>query len=204
MKKRGQTLYELSREQLSRDGQANRGQPRLGDKLQPGGSFRLPTGAVVIGLVLLAGIVVAAWLLGARSVEPQLQPHGGGLEPPGLVVDPLNPEPEPGSVLSAEDAEQAARTPGNWYFVLAETRPDGARRLAAYCRGLGLDAAVVTGHNTRLERVIALPGLDSSSSQTAAYQALDARIRDVGRRWKAQGGTTDLSDRYLYRWTTDQ
>jgi hypothetical protein len=91
------------------------------------------------------------------------------------------------------------RQAGQWYFVLAETRPEGARRLAAYCRAQGLDAAVISGHNTRLERVIALPGLDSASTTTDAYRALDERIRDVGRRWKASGGTTNLSDRYLDR-----
>jgi hypothetical protein len=200
MKRRSNTLYELSRQRLSKEGQQRDHQQTLGDRLQPGASFRMPVGGIIVGAIVLILLLVAAWWIGASGgTQPEVNSgNAGHLQPPGQVVDPLVAATGDGEETQPQ-AEQ--RQTGQWYFVLAETRPEGARRLAAYCRQLGLDAAVISGHNTRLDRVIALPGLDSSSSQTVDYQALDGRIRDVGRRWKASGGTTDLSDRYLDRWT---
>ena len=200
MKRRSNTLYELSKHRLSKEGQQRDNQQTLGDRLQPGASFQLPVGGIIAGAVVLVLLVVAAWWIGASSGgQPEINSgNAGHLQPPGQVMDPLVPAAGDGGEVQVQAEPWQT---GQWHFMLAETRPEGARRLAAYCRQLGLDAAVISGHNTRLDRVIALPGLDSSSSQTADYQALDGQIRDVGRRWKASGGTTDLSDRYLYRWT---
>ena len=203
MKRHSDTLYELSRERLSKDGQQRGPQHSLGDRLQPGASLRLPAGGIVIGAVVLVLLIIAAWWIGASGGSQSGVNAGnsgdmGHLQPPGQVVDPL--VPATGTHEDTLSPLEPGRT-GQWHFVLAETRSEGANRLAAYCRQLGLDAAVIPGHNTRLDRVIAIPGLDSPSTQTLAYQELDSQIRDVGRRWKASGGTTDLSDRYLHRRT---
>jgi hypothetical protein len=89
------------------------------------------------------------------------------------------------------------RIPGQWYFVLAETRRGGAEEIAAFCRQEGLDVAVVSGHNARLAKVIALPGLSSARATDPAFQELDASIASVGRRWRESGRRTSFADRYL-------
>jgi hypothetical protein len=206
VKRRGATLYEVSRSRLSqqraRSGQSP-SQPTPQPRPSTDSGAKVPVGLLALGAVGVCVVALLIWWIGAaQSALPQDNSTVAGpgpIQPPGHVIDPLvQPAPTPAQVtppLPILEPRQA----GQWYFVLAETRPEGARRLAAYCRAQGLDAAVISGHNTRLERVIALPGLDSASTTTDAYRALDERIRDVGRRWKASGGTTNLSDRYLDR-----
>lgn len=211
MRRKSGTLYEVARERLGSGGQAGQDSRRSGsvsDRMQPGSSLRLPMGLVLAGVIAVTGIVVLAWQIGmsvgsdGTGADDQSAPvHSSGpLEPPGPMIDPLDPAALADQLSAPEGSAVEPRTAGKWYFVLAETRPDGARRLAAYCKAQGLDAAAVPGHNVRLERVIALPGLDSASTTTAGYRHLDDQIRTVGRRWNAAGGTTDLSDRYLDRW----
>ena len=201
MKRGDHTLYELSKQRLNKDGQSEDRPPALGDRLQPGASLRLPAGGVVLVVLGILAIAVTAWWAGRSSAPPgptsALDP---GLQPPGLVHDPLI---DPGTPVLNSPPPAIAGEAATWFFVLAETRPEGAGRLATYCRQHGLDARVIPGHNTRLARVIALPGLHSASTRTPAYRQLDARIRDLGRRWKDSGGTTDLSDRYLDRIAPD-
>lgn len=206
MKRRSGTLYELGRERLGSKGKASAA-PRLvtpeHQRPESGASAKLPVGLLAVGAGGLLIIAAVVWWIGF-SVPPNAaavleRGPTGQAQPPGHVIDPLLHPPSPEPIDAPNPVMTEPREDGRWYFVLAETRPEGARRLAAYCRAQGLDAAVISGHNTRLERVIALPGLDSASTTTSAYRALDDRIRDVGRRWKASGGTTFLSDRYLDR-----
>jgi hypothetical protein len=204
-------LYEVARERLSalgQEGQNSRRGASVSERLQPGSALRLPIGLVIAGVIVVLVVVVLAWSIGF-SVGSDGTEAGQGkaagdevrsMEPPGPIIDPLDPSMALIDVPAPDDPVIEPRTVGKWYFVLAETRPEGARRLAAFCKAQGLAAAAVPGHNTRLERVIALHGLDTASTTTAAYRLLDDRIRAVGRRWKVQGGTTALSDRYLERW----
>lgn len=197
MKRRDGTLYEVARDRLGHSGQTGRQRPAPpGDDGEVG--LRFPPGLLALAALSIVIVGVVIWWAGSWADAAIKAPPvpAGQAQPPGEIIDPLKPLPE------APQEQADPRSVGKWYFVLAETRPEGARRLAAFCRAQGLDAAVVSGHNARLERVVALPGLDSASTTTDAYRRLDERIRDVGRRWKAQGDTTDLSDRYLDRWKT--
>ena len=206
MKRRNGTLYELGRERLVRRGKTSVA-PRQAtpdpERPESGTSAKLPVGLLAVGAAGLFVIAALVWWMNSSTPSEGGGPRESGpmgqAEPPGHVIDPLlHPAPSK-RVVDENPTVSEPREDGRWYFVLAETRPEGSRRLAAYCRSQGLDAAVISGHNTQLERVIALPGLDSASTTTNAYRALDERIRDVGRRWKASGGTTNLSDRYLDR-----
>ncbi|MCH2135700.1 MAG: hypothetical protein MK101_03845 [Phycisphaerales bacterium] len=221
MKRRGGTLYDVARTKLGKAGQGGSGQksspgpsPSSGgdEPTRTSGSVRIPPGILAVGGLFAVALAVLIWWAISPDPTPAPQPQPGpaaAATPPGEIVDPLTAGG--GSHGGAQEGasgdgdERPAgpgpdpRSAGSWYFVLAETRPEGARRLAAFCRAQGLDAAVVSGHNARLERVVALPGLESASTTTDAYRTLDERIRDVGRRWKAQGNSTDLSDRYLAR-----
>jgi len=209
LKRRSGTLYELGRERLSRKSTSPPRRPMPEPERPPSGtSARLPVGLLAVAAAGVLIVVLLIWWIGcstsstgdtAATEATTTSDATGSGQPPGHVIDPLVTPPRPEPTPGAGPAEQEPRQDGKWYFVLAETRPEGARRLAVYCREQGLDAVVISGHNTRLERVIALPGLDSASTTTDAYRSLDVRIRDVGRRWKASGGTTNLSDRYLHR-----
>lgn len=94
--------------------------------------------------------------------------------------------------------ESDPRQAGLWYMVIAETRREGATRLAEFCRADGLEAYVVRAQNGRF-RVIVLPGLSGASDPARAD--LGKRIQAVGRRWKSQRrGATDLGDAYPLRY----
>ncbi|MDP6479345.1 MAG: hypothetical protein QGI75_04815 [Phycisphaerales bacterium] len=220
------SLYEVARTRLDRAGQGSdppaeeAGEaPPPTPRFTPGSSLRLPMGFVVLGIVLVLGFIVLAWWLGkgageagarvdARIQVPvrvardplEYQPPASAIEFPALPTEPavLPPEQSPRAGEPPLDGDKGdPRVRGFHYFVLAETRPAGAEEIAAFCRDQGLDVAVVSGHNARLAQVIALPGLASPRSSDPAYRALDARIEEVGRRWKQSGRRTSFSDRYL-------
>jgi hypothetical protein len=96
--------------------------------------------------------------------------------------------------------ESDPRQPGLNYRVLATTRPDGARRLAAYCRENGLEAYVVGDDNSRLRQVIVLPGferLPTPSSPNPLAERLVRTVERIGERWRAEHrGESDLKDAY--------
>jgi hypothetical protein len=220
------SLYEVGRLRLDREGQGGEHQPESDgpippSRFTPGSSLRLPMGFVMVGIVVVAGIILLAWWLGKGTgqelakAEVMAQGHGRVMadpldsRSPTVKVEPVVASPPPAqvpAVVSAAEPPPVAqeapssgdpRQSGMHYFVLAETRFAGAQEIAAFCRQQGLDVAVVSGHNTRLAQVIALPGLVSSRSSDPAYKALDAKIERVGREWKQSGRRTSFSDRYL-------
>ena len=217
------SLYEVARTRLDRAGQGADPPPEEAgeappptSRFTPGSSLRLPMGFVVLGIVLVLGFIVLAWWLGKGAGEAEARVDARSQRPARVVLDPLEyqppvpviespalpaevtpspPEQPPSAVEPLSGGDPRVR--GFHYFVLAETRPAGAEEIAAFCRERGLDVAVVSSHNTRLAQVIALPGLASPRSSDPAYRALDARIEEVGRRWKQSGRRTSFSDRYL-------
>jgi hypothetical protein len=82
------------------------------------------------------------------------------------------------------------------YYVLAETTPQGAVRLAEFCRANGLETYIVTANNGR-RKVIAFPGFQGSALSATAT-AIKERITSVGVKFKRQNKNagTDLSDAY--------
>jgi hypothetical protein len=193
-------------------------------RLVPGSSVRLPLGFIFVGAVVVVATVIGAWWIGrgagVEEVQRDIRASGQGrvevdplagrvapdvAEIDGEVPDTISqpvvlPMPEaPASVDTgaSEGKNGDPRLLGQWYFVLAETRWGGAEEIAAFCRQQGLDVAVVSSHNARLAKVIALPGLSSARATSSAFQDLDARIEAVGRRWRESGRRTSFADRYL-------
>jgi hypothetical protein len=112
---------------------------------------------------------------------------------------------QPPPVIGAERGwgpiESDPRQAGMNYFVLAATTPDGAMRLAEYCRERGLETYVVSGNNSRLRRVIALPGFEAGDRNSPATRAVENLIHSIGDTWKRQEpGASDLRDAYPERY----
>ena len=174
--------------------------------LTPGVGIRVPGGFLLLGVIVLVLFVCLAWWLGYRQGVSQTEALMAA-SPAGQLVDPLlsTPEATPPPLVNQMVIEpsEPPRSPldrqNPWHFVLAETNKAGAERLAEFCRGQGLEVLVVPRHNTELARVIALPGMATSSRQAAEARAQDARIATLGRQWKRNGGRTDFSDRYVDR-----
>jgi len=111
---------------------------------------------------------------------------------PAGTVEIAAPDAAPQTALSDGDP----RVPGLYYWVLATTTPAGATRTATFCRENGLDARVILGQNTRLARVIVLPGLKSDRLSDPTTRALADQIERVGRLWKQHDGHTSFEDKY--------
>jgi hypothetical protein len=93
------------------------------------------------------------------------------------------------------------RVSGNNYFTLIETTKDGAVQLATFCREKGLETYAISGNNTRLYRVIALPG--SANRNDADAADVRSNIYAIGQQWSKtnEGRGSDLKDAYqsLYK-----
>lgn len=205
-------LYELSQSQFDRNEPSPKPTIDSGPEVQPattwltpGAGIRVPGGFLVLGVVVLVACVVIAWWLGYRQGVSRTEILMAA-SPSGLPVDPLQqqrvPERPPSASRQVDRGVEATPLLNGqrfWHFVLAETNQEGAERLAAFCRAQGLEVLVVPRHNTELARIIALPGMATSSRQTAEVRAQEARIATLGRQWKQSGGRTDFSDRYVDR-----
>jgi len=126
----------------------------------------------------------------------------GDVPPLALPEPSRGPEPMPsrgGPIVVTEGGDP--RQPGLHYFVIAETREDGAIRLAEFCRDQGLDAYVVPGHNSRLRRVIVLPGFGTRLRTDPEVARLADRIFEAGARWKSnKRGASNFRDAYMARY----
>jgi hypothetical protein len=93
------------------------------------------------------------------------------------------------------------RVGGKNYFTLIQTTKDGAVQLATFCREKGLETYAISGNNTRLYRVIALPG--SVDPKDAVATNVRSKIYAIGQQWANTnaGRGSDLKDtlQYLYK-----
>jgi hypothetical protein len=186
-------------------------------------SIRMPIGYLLLGAGLVCAIVAGAYVIGwvrSRHVVRQEyfedQPQTG--DAPGLrASDPLSggngPGPAPGRDTAGAAAAGDAAGPTGWgpiesdprraglnYLVVAETRPEGARRLADHLRTSQLEAYVIASNNPHSRRVIVLPGLPSAAESDQRVQQLRAKVREAGRAWRARHpGESDLGDAYFLK-----
>jgi len=93
------------------------------------------------------------------------------------------------------------RVVGKNYFTLIQTTKEGAIQLATFCRENGLETYAISGNNTRLYRVIALPG--SVDRNDAVASEIRSKIYAIGQQWATTnaGRGSDLKDAYqsLYK-----
>lgn len=144
-----------------------------------------------------------------RVRDPLSEPGGSG-SPPLEGGERAGPAAGPGRETSGDEPGRAPHTwgpiesdprrAGLWYLILAETQPEGAGRLAQYCRDRGLEAYVVVSHNNPLRRcVIVLPGLASDAMSDPREQPLREQVYRVGDAWQAtRRGERNLRDAYLH------
>lgn len=208
-------LYELSHPKSDvsnapKDSQAHLSTEDMGVSaphwLTPGVGIRIPGGFLILAGVLLLGSIIGAWWLGYSSGVARTEAMMAA-NPDGILLDPLlepvSPpitEPPVTGLEPLESASSRLIDPERpWHFVLAETNQTGADRLAEFCQMKGLEVMVIPRHNTGLARVIAMPGMKTSSRQVPEVRAQDQMIAVLGRQWKQHGGRTDFSDRYMDR-----
>lgn len=227
MRRRGSrpSLYEVAQSRLDREGQGvqvggeDSSQQRVPPRrVTPGSSLRLPFGFVAMILVVGLGLVLVAWWAGRGAGVEEARQDMATRSEVRVFADPLAipPQVEPAAVSITKAApvqlapvavspppvavvEGDPRVPGLSYFVLAETRPQGAREIAEFCGRQGLEVAVVLSHNARSAKVVALPGLLSDRMSDPAVQALDAKIAAIGRLWHESGRQSAFEDRYQQR-----
>ncbi len=96
-------------------------------------------------------------------------------------------------------AEADPREIGVNYLTLARPSADQAEKMLAFCKAEGLAAYLVSDNNTKLRKIIVLPGVRSAKAlETKDGQELFAKVKSVGLRWKAvKKGNKDFSDAYL-------
>jgi len=171
--------------------------------------MRVTMGHLMVVVAAVLVLVVITWMIAFRQGELKARAELESVIFQPVTTDPvLEPVPpvavaDPGAGLEVEVDEDLVGDPrqqGFFYFVLAETRLEGAMRLARFCRELGLETWVIPRDNAGLARVIALPGVATTSRTEEACRVLDDRIGAIGLRWKESGGTSSLEDRYLVRW----
>ncbi|UCD74583.1 MAG: hypothetical protein JSV91_12440 [Phycisphaerales bacterium] len=155
------------------------------------------------------GRISNAWESGGPVSDPLVQPTQGGTarlqargdgeaaSPDGRGGETTESRPTaPPDRSGWGPLESDPRQPGSSYFILAETRAEGARRLAEFCRANGLEAYVVPGHNARFRCVTVLPGFGSRSGPQV--QRMREEIHRIGGLWKAKYPVeSDLKDAYL-------
>lgn len=137
------------------------------------------------------------------TLDPLNDQPSAGTQTPGQSPPKTNPKPSAGTstAVSGKWGPVVPKTnpckKGELHFVLAETTESGAKALADFCRGKGLETYVISGKNERLRRVVAFPGFVNSAYSSSAVKALEAKIHQVGQVWKATNrSNSDLRDAY--------
>jgi hypothetical protein len=138
----------------------------------------------------------------AGRVADPLSPRPGAATGAGSAEPPEGAGPSPRAAVGRSTAswgpiETDPRQPGRWYLVLAETRREGAIRLATFCRQHGVEAYAVGSNNARF-RVFVLPGLTGDGRTDPQEDPLRRRVYEVGRLWQERHrGESNLRDAYL-------
>ena len=99
----------------------------------------------------------------------------------------------------ATDNNGDPRVKGMRYFVLAHPSSERAAELVDFCQLNGLDAYLVPDDTALLRKVIVLPGYrDPSEKSSPEIKALEAKIRNVGDKWKAKNPRANKDFREAY------
>ena len=171
--------------------------------------MRVTVGHLLMMIAVVLGLLIATWMLAYRQGELRaradlesaiFQPVEQDPLVDIPVVHPLPGALQPGpETISTEEMTSDPRQEGLYYFVLAETRLQGAERLARFCRERGLETWLIPRDTVGLVQVLVTPGLTSATRSDPDVRELDERIGSIGRAWKRAGGHSSLEDRYLVR-----
>lgn len=185
--------------------------------------IRLPVGYVYVGLAAVVLLIVGSYFVGVSRGKAQALAGSGGEDPPPLINDPTLqtnrgaagtvPDPRTGSPEGREAAgasrssepqpaptgrrvlDRDTRRSGLNYVVVERFDPAEAWAVKEFLKRNGIDVLVLADNNPALLQVVTAEGFQGWASNTAA-QALDKRLGDLGRQWKArEGGSKDFSKR---------
>ncbi len=204
------TLLELFQPHEEGDVAQTQSRPPSGKWPVPGEAMRVTAGHLLVAMAVILILLISTWMLAYRQGELRARADLQSVIFQPVERDPLNtsalppdqPARPPARGLEAiADAQLYAdpREAGLFYFVLAETRPEGALRLARFCRDRGLETWLIPRDTVGLVQVLATPGLPSTTRGDPLVLELDERIGEIGRAWKRTGGHSSLEDRYLVR-----
>jgi hypothetical protein len=223
-KKRGPALYELINSKqsigenpLKKDwGRPKREEVDLDHNvLTPGRSIRVSIGTIGVVVAVSIALIVISYTMGFRKgsaiaredyEQNSYQQISESFTEPAVQDVQKEPVQTPSTqATSTLDPTKTAWSPilsdprelNNYYFTLMQTTKEGAMQLASFCRQKGLETYVVSGNNTRLYRVVALPG--STDLNAPSLRKVQSHIHAVGRDWAGTntGRGSDLKDAYL-------
>jgi hypothetical protein len=185
-------------------------------------AVRVPIGFVFIAAAGVIVLIILAYLLGAQRgrdaaeaefddrllaggaagvSDPLVEGAPGGGAPSEFPLSGTNELRAPASPPDSADwgpLESDPRSPGLYYFIIAETIPSGAHRLASFCRDHGLEAYVIESNNASRRRVIVLPGLPTNVRTHPDVRRLENEILRVGELWEAEArGHQDFHGAYM-------
>jgi hypothetical protein len=183
--------------------------------LTPGRSIRMSIGS--IGVIVAVGIalIVISYTMGfRRGSDIAREDYGNRLfeEISVSTTIPVADSTKTANLPKKRPLPRVAtvgwgpitsdpRVVGKNYFTLIQTTKDGAVQLASFCREKGLETYAISGNNTRVYRVIALPGSVDRNDAIAAD--VRSKIYAIGQQWAStnEGRGSDLKDAYqsLYK-----
>jgi len=180
--------------------------------LTPGRSVRMSIGTIGVFAAVAVALIVISYTVGFNRGEAVArEDYGSRLFKEVDTIPVPKTRQVPAITLPKQPPIEVAPdvTPPTWgaigvdprksgvhYFILSQTTKEGALRIASFCREKGLETYAISGDNTRLHRVIALPGYQSRNEQGVTDLLL--RIRSIGQAWAEDDGRgDDLHDAYL-------
>jgi hypothetical protein len=221
-RKKGPALYELISTNKPTHGAASPAPVQQEDEdvhlthnvLTPGRSIRMSLGTIGVVVAVCIALIVISYAMGSRrGYDIARADYGNRLfeeinSTPISSTPQVNDQPVFQPEINQIDTESTwgeilsdPRVAGKNYFTLIQTSKEGAMQLAAFCRGKGLETYAISGNNTRLYRVIALPG--SVDRNDAVATELRSKIHAIGQEWANTkvGRSSDLKDAYqsLYK-----
>ncbi|GAB4109275.1 MAG: hypothetical protein Kow00105_17890 [Phycisphaeraceae bacterium] len=183
-------------------------------------TLRVTRGMALCAVLAVFGLIVLGYWVGysrggtaaEKRVRAEYEPAVVGLErqPPiksngtGMSLSPPNDgQKAVGGGTTADLNRGDPRVPGLNYLILALYPPEEAERLRAFLAQHQVEVMIGPRNNKGLCQVIALTGFTREQMRdTDAAERFLARMRQLGREWKAANGGRgdDLSSMYFHKY----
>lgn len=180
--------------------------------LTPGRSVRMSLGTIGVFAAVAVALIVISYTVGFNRGEAVARKDYGSRLFQEITASPVIETQFKSAVSQPKVAEPVVRSndpspkwgpigsdlrrAGVHYYILSQTTKEGAMRIASFCREKGLETYAISGDNTRLYRVFALPGFQNRNDQ--GVSELRMKIRSIGQAWAEDDGRgDDLHDAYL-------
>ncbi len=180
--------------------------------LTPGRSVRMSIGTIGVFAAVAIALIVISYTVGFNRGEAVARKDYGSRLFQEVTASPVVEKQIKPAVSQPKVADQGVqrndtspkwspigsdlRRAGVHYYILSQTTKEGAMRIASFCREKGLETYAISGDNTRLYRVFALPGFQNRNDQ--GVSELRMKIRSIGQAWAEDDGRgDDLHDAYL-------